>query len=564
MSRTSRKVKAPDSTEAVTRLVAYYRYSGGSRQTEQSIEGQRHDCEAYARAHGLTIAKEYIDRHISGKTDDRPAFQQMISDSDQHLFDAVICWKTDRLARNRYDSAIYKNRLRKNGVKILYAAETTVDGPEGIILEGLMESLAEYYSAELAQKLRRGQRESAMKCIALGGNRSFGYDIGPDKHYCINEQQAPAVRYIFEQYAAGHTAAEIVSHLNASGIRTSRGHAFNKNSILRIITNEMYLGVYKYADIRIEGGVPAMIDRDLFDRCQKQLAYNRVRGGSASRDQRADYLLSGKLFCGLCSRPMKGVSGTGRHGDKHYYYACPGRTDKKGCTKSYVEKTALESAIIRATAQYILAPEILGQIIDQLQALQAQREAPKPSAEKQTLQAQLTDVRAKQEHLLDALESGGSARLVARLQQLEQQEAELRARIDAIPDPVAPRAFTRDELEFMLSQFQRADDEQTTAYCRRLLETFVSSVVLTEDGATVCFNFCTSGTDDADHIFVPFSDSSKNKNPAESGESSSNSAGSTALRLVDHLSHQLNPTVTLSPTAIFLYIPCALYRSASR
>ena len=150
-------------TGAPVCLVAYYRYSGGSRQNEQSIEGQRHDCEAYARSHGLTITKEYIDRHISGKTDDRPAFQQMISDSDRHAFDAVICWKTDRLARNRYDSAIYKNRLRKNGVKILYAAETVVDGPEGIILEGLMESLAEYYSAELSQKLRRGQRESAMK-----------------------------------------------------------------------------------------------------------------------------------------------------------------------------------------------------------------------------------------------------------------------------------------------------------------------------------------------------------------------------------------------------------------
>ena len=213
MPRTSRKAKT--SPSAAMRLVAYYRYSGGSRQTEQSIEGQRHDCEAYARAHGMTIAKEYIDRHISGKTDDRPAFQQMISDSDRHLFDAVICWKTDRLARNRYDSAIYKNRLRKNGVKILYAAETIVDGPEGIILEGLMESLAEYYSAELSQKLRRGQRESAMKCNALGGNRSFGYDIGADKHYCINEQQAPAVRYIFEQYAAGHTAAEIVAHLSS-------------------------------------------------------------------------------------------------------------------------------------------------------------------------------------------------------------------------------------------------------------------------------------------------------------------------------------------------------------
>ena len=137
------------------RLVAYYRYSGGSQQTEQSIEGQRRDCEAYARQHGLTIVHEYIDRHISGRgVESRLAFQQMIADSSKHLFDLVICWKTDRFARNRYDSAVYKKKLRDNGVRILYAAESSVEGPEGIILEGLMESLAEYYSAELAQKMR--------------------------------------------------------------------------------------------------------------------------------------------------------------------------------------------------------------------------------------------------------------------------------------------------------------------------------------------------------------------------------------------------------------------------
>ena len=523
----------PRKNSSATRLVAYYRYSAGGRQNEQSIEGQRHDCEAYARAHGMTITKEYIDRHISGKTDDRPSFQQMISDSDQHLFDAVICWKTDRIARNRYDSIIYKTRLRQNGVKILYAAETVVDGPEGIILEGLMESLAEYYSAELSQKLRRGQRESAMKCLALGGNRSFGYDIGPDKHYCINQQQAPAVRYIFEQYAAGHTAAEIVEHLNASGLRTSRGHLFNKNSILRIITNEMYLGVYKYSDIRIEGGVPAMIDRSLFDRCQKQLAYNRVRGGCASKAVRADYVLSGKLFCGLCARPMKGVSGTSHTGAKHYYYVCPGHTEKQGCAKTNIEKNALESAIVRATTQYVLVPEKLEQIISQIQTLQAQREAPKPSTEKQALDAQLRDVRAKEDNLLSALENGGSARLVARLQDLEQQEADLRDRLAAIPEPVVAPTFTRDQLEFMLSQFQRADDEQTVSYRRRLLDTFVSSVTLTEEGATVCFNLCAPGASDAERIFVPFPEPSENKNPAESDVSASNSAGSTALRLVE-------------------------------
>ena len=132
------------------RLVAYYRYSGGSGQTEQSIEGQRRDCEAYARLHNMTIQKEYVDRHISGKTDDRAAFQQMIADSDKGAFDMVICWKTDRFARNRYDSAVYKKRLRDNGVEIVYAAESNISGAEGIIIEGVMEALAEYYSAELA------------------------------------------------------------------------------------------------------------------------------------------------------------------------------------------------------------------------------------------------------------------------------------------------------------------------------------------------------------------------------------------------------------------------------
>ena len=515
-------------TGAPVCLVAYYRYSGGSRQNEQSIEGQRHDCEAYARSHGLTITKEYIDRHISGKTDDRPAFQQMISDSDRHAFDAVICWKTDRLARNRYDSAIYKNRLRKNGVKILYAAETVVDGPEGIILEGLMESLAEYYSAELSQKLRRGQRESAMKCIALGGNRSFGYDIGPDKHYCINPQQAPAVRYIFEQYAAGFTAADIVAHLNANGIRTSRGNAFNKNSILRIITNEMYLGVYKYADIRIEGGVPAMIDRDLFDRCQRQLAFNRAHSGGTG--PRADYILSGKLFCAACSRPMKGVSSTSHSGEKYCYYACPGHTEKKGCTKSNVEKSALECAIVRATAQYILAPDKLQQILDQVLDLQAHQTAPKPDPEKQALEAELSEILHKQTNLLTALENGSSARLVQRLQELEQQESTIRVRLAAIPDPPVPPRFTRDELEFMLSQFQRDESEQTLSYQRRLLDTFVSSVTLSDDQAVVCFNLTAPGTHSPERLTVPFS---TNKNPAEPSDLTPDSAGSTALRLVE-------------------------------
>ena len=205
------------------RLVAYYRYSGGSGQTEQSIEGQRRDCENYAKLHGLTIIHEYIDRHISGKTDDRAAFQQMMNDGDKGAFDMVICWKTDRFARNRYDSAVYKKRLRDNGIEILYAAESNVEGAEGIIIEGLMEALAEYYSAELAEKMRRGMRESALKGQAINRCRSLGLTTDENKKYVIDEKTAPTVRFIFEHYAAGESSTSIVEQLNAKGLRTSQG-----------------------------------------------------------------------------------------------------------------------------------------------------------------------------------------------------------------------------------------------------------------------------------------------------------------------------------------------------
>lgn len=168
------------------RLVAYYRYSGGSHQTEQSIKGQRRDCEIYARIHGMVILHEYIDRHISGKTDDRPEFHQMIADAGKGMFDYVICWKTDRIARSRYDSIVYKKKLRDNGVELLYTAEANVEGSGGIIVEGLMEALAEYYSAELAEKVRRGMRESALKGKAIGSSRPLGLTVDKDKKYIID------------------------------------------------------------------------------------------------------------------------------------------------------------------------------------------------------------------------------------------------------------------------------------------------------------------------------------------------------------------------------------------
>ena len=127
------------------KAVVYARYSSDN-QREESIEGQIRDCRTYAEYNGIDIVGEYIDRAFSAKTDDRPDFQRMVSDSSKKLFDVVLVWKLDRFARNRYDSAFYRYTLRKNGVKLISVKENISDGPEGIILESMIEGMAEYYS----------------------------------------------------------------------------------------------------------------------------------------------------------------------------------------------------------------------------------------------------------------------------------------------------------------------------------------------------------------------------------------------------------------------------------
>ena len=145
--------------------VIYARYSSDN-QREESIDGQIRECTDYARRENIKIVGTYIDRALSARTADRPDFQRMIHDSEKKLFDAVIVWKLDRFSRDRYDSAFYKRQLRKNGVKLISATEAISDGPEGIILEALLEGMNEYYSAELSVKIKRGHKENALKCMS--------------------------------------------------------------------------------------------------------------------------------------------------------------------------------------------------------------------------------------------------------------------------------------------------------------------------------------------------------------------------------------------------------------
>lgn len=274
-------------TAELVKGVIYARYSS-SGQRDESIEGQLRDCHAFAKKYGIVIVGEYCDRALTGTSDKRPEFQRMIRDSGKGQFSVVITWKNDRFARSRYDSAIYKYKLKQNGIRVLYAKESIPDGPEGIILESVMEGFAEYYSANLSQNVKRGNYDSALQRQTLG-QTVLGLRKGPDKRFEIDPATAPVVRRIFEEYAAGRPAVDIFTDLNAEGFRTSRGNLFNKNSLRRILQNEKYVGVYEFADIRDEEGIPPIVDRELFDKVQKmverhhrQPAAKKVNGGSCS------------------------------------------------------------------------------------------------------------------------------------------------------------------------------------------------------------------------------------------------------------------------------------------
>jgi len=323
------------------------------------------------------------------------------------------------------------------------------------------------------------------------------------------------------------------------GLRTSHGGPFNKSSINRIIQNEMYRGVYvsKKFDVRIEGAIPAIIDNDLWERAQKM--FERNRQSRTPHASRADYILSGKLYCGECGCLMKGVCGrSSGNGQMYHYYACPGRSIGRACTRKNIPQDELEAMVVNAVADLLLEPALLEQIADAIVELQ-QAEAARPDPEKQALEKSLSDVRNKIQNILSAIENGtSSAALSARLADLEQQESTLSYQLSSL-DAKKPLTFTRDQILFLLQQFRVSPSERTKAYCRRLVDTFVDHIELTNTELILYFNLSDETID-------------KNKKAPRSNPSKESS---TEKRLVRLMFPQSNLSVTVFPSYFLLTRP---------
>ncbi len=459
--------------------VIYARYSS-ENQREESIEGQLRECTEFAKKNDIQIVGTYIDRAFSARTDNRPDFQKMVKDSTSKKFELVIVWKLDRFARDRYDSAHYKAMLRKNGVKVISATEKISEGSEGILMEAVLEGMAEYYSADLSEKVIRGLTENALKCKFNGGTLPLGYTIDSEHHFQIDPITAPTVLNAFKAYAEGSTMSEIAEEMNIKGLRSAFGGKIGVDMVRRMLKNRRYIGEFKYRDIVNPNGIPAIIPIELFDRVQARMKTNQK--APAKHKAEDEYLLTTKLYCGKCNSFMVGESGTSKTSTTYRYYKCVSVKKHTGCDKKTVKKDWIEDLVVKQIENVLFDDAIIDKIADAVMQIQGAENTALP-----LLRKQYAEVQRGIENLLNAIQQGIiTPSTKERLEELEKRKSDLS--VEIIKEEMVKPMLTKEQIVFWFHRFRKLNTRRLD-HKRRLIDSFVNAIYLYDDKMVITFNY---------------------------------------------------------------------------
>lgn len=505
--------------------VIYARYSSAA-QRDASIDQQIKVCQDYAQRQGIEVVGVYEDRALTGTNDKRPGFQRMIRDSARRQWQYVLVYTLDRFARDRYDSAKNKHELKQNGVRVLSATEHLTDDPTGILMESILEGYAEYYSRELAQKTKRGMADNASRCM-VNGPLPVGYQRGSDGRYAIYEPDAAVLREVCRRVLAGETISTVADDLSRRGAQTRKGKPWTRELLYHALGNERYAGVYIYGDVRIEGGIPAIFDRQDFDALTALLGSKpnpRKKPGEPSRRRREGgmYLLTGKAYCGTCGSPMVGVSGRGKCGGVYHYYACKGYRAGK-CESTPVRREAIEWEVANAVKTYVLNDECIKKIADEVIRRQLKND---DALELQGLRERLADAERSLNNIMAAIEQGIFVPTIQqRLVDLENDKRQLSGKIAAIERRTKDLP-TRDDIIALLTMYQQGNINDSS-YRQTLIDAFVRAVYIYDDHLDLVI---TAG-DKSDTIKIPSkSDLDAALSPPEGSYNAANRSPNTLIQ----------------------------------
>ncbi len=467
--------------------VALYARVSSEQQAEKdlSIPAQLKALKTHVLKRGWDVAREYVDKAESARSANRPAFQEMIAHTKQKPlpFQGILVWKLSRFARNREDSILYKSLLRKRGVQVISINEQIDESPTGRLLEGMIESIDEFYSANLGQDTRRGMKENAQRGFLNGAPVSFGYRAtfkninGVKKRVIeVNENEAPIVKRAFDLFLKGEGAKNITQKLNADGFRNRQGKLWNKNLIFYLLKNEIYTGTYIWNRfnktnglkvlnpeseiVRIPNHHAPLVEQTVFEHVQQILKERAPEAKSHPRAVASQHLLSGLVYCARCGAKM--IASTAKSG-RFIYYACQ-RKSKEGrasCSQKSFNAEKLEPCIVDTIKDRLLTKEILTKLVcmvcEELENGEAESET-----KRVTLKSQLAEVEKKLARYYELIE-GSTLDLndvASRIRELNAEKEALIAEIARL-NAQTPRTVA----------FAKPSEETVTAYVEDLRST---------------------------------------------------------------------------------------------
>ena len=485
----------------------YARYSSDN-QREESIDAQIRAATDFAKQNGYTIVKTYTDHAKTATSDNRPGFQEMFKEIDSGLFEAIIIHKLDRFSRDRYDSAIYRQKLRKQNIQLISVLERFDNSPESVVLESVLEGFAEYYSKNLSREVKKGMCENAYQCKHTGGIPPLGYNVGPDRRYVINEAEAEAVTLIFESFAAGYGYKKICAQLKINGYKSKKGKDFTPTSLHDILRNEKYTGVYIFNRtvskvnglrnnhaskaeediIRIPGGMPAIISKELFSAVRKKMGNSKLNAQNKAIET---YLLSGKIVCGQCGAAMVGhtSNNSGRNKTKYSTYHCGNRYRTKNCSNKPVNRDEIEKVVLQNLQQKLSSQSAIEHLADNILA-HYQKIHSGVNREIELAHKQQNSIEKKIQNIVSAIANGTfSATLTTALESLESEKAVITATLKSLQQRKSNDMLSRAAIVDYLSQDIGSLENKKPDDLKKIIQTYVEKVVVYEERVEVFLFF---------------------------------------------------------------------------
>ena len=510
------------------KVVIYARFSSDN-QREESIDAQIRACRTYAGSNGWIIVREYCDRGISGTSDNRPEFLQMIEDSKTGNFDAIIVHKLDRFSRNVQQTIGYISELKDNGVELKSVIEQFDDTPEGEFMRNTMSNISQFYSRNLAREVMKGLKENAYKATHTGGVPPLGLRVNPEtRKYEIEEKEEIIIKKIYEMYITGETHPKIIRELNECGYTNKAGNPFTKNSLLSILRNEKYVGTYIWNKsvaknskgkrngnkqkpeediIKIPNAIPQIVDTETFEKAQ-ELMKARAKG-DAPRRRATTYVLSGLIQC-ECGSHMHGnrrkaktrPNPNWKEKPKYVSYRCGGRKTKADCNVPEIRKEYLEAFVLDELEKIIFNDDNLEYLLGLLNG-RVLEESKKNQEKIDIIKGKLAKVEKEISNLVKAIANGVDAEeIVDELATKKRYKSEISLELNKLQNSNGTEILTLDTMKDLVKEIRPFLVNNTMPELKALLKKFVKSITVGKEEIEIVFNLFFSFGIDYDYIYI--------------------------------------------------------------